>query len=150
MPTTARASNCSDVKQLGSMLPKVLAAMSGMLRSVIGEVITHKGQFQGAGLAAGPVDSETVDAGQLGIRNNQGAGAEGLRIFATSDRGDCQGDEIATVGLPEIENIGVLNGVEGSGDGHLGQSLGTFEVVDTLANAISVVTGSSGIPDATE
>ena len=118
--------------------------------SVVGEVIANESDFQGAGLTTGTVNGEAVHGSDLSIRNDQSSGAEGLRIFTTGHRGDGQGDEFATTGFPEVQHIGVLDGVEGGGNGHLAENLGSFQVVDPLAKTIGVVAGGRSISDAGE
>lgn len=57
-------------------------------RLVVSKVVTNERDFQRAGLTTGAVDGEAVHGSDLSVRDNQGSGAEGLRVLAAGDRGD--------------------------------------------------------------
>jgi hypothetical protein len=65
--------------------------------------------------------------------------AEWLGIFAASYRGYSKCNKLTLIGLPKVDDIGVANGVKGSGDGNLRKGAGAFEIEDTTTDSVGVL-----------
>ena len=91
-----------------------------------------------------------VQACHLSIGNGDGTLANGLGVLSTGDGSHGEGDKFATVGLPEVNDIGVLLGIERHRHGYFGECTRSAKVENTASHAVCVLRSSSGIADPAE
>jgi hypothetical protein len=121
-----------------------------VLGSVVCEGVHHERQFESGYVGGGTVSGSEVQTCYLSIRDGDCTLADRLGILSAGDGSDGQGHKFATIGLPEVDNVSVLLGIERYSHGHFGECARTTKVEDTSTDAIGVLGCPSGITDSAE